>query len=93
MDISDYSQKTVKELIEVCKEKKLVGYSGKKREDIITILNNEITKIHMRIQDHHKKWISYIYSIKIEEEMNSILHHNNIFDKRLNLLFQILHVY
>lgn len=61
--------------------------------EIITILNNEIYKITTRIQEHHKRWISYIYSIKIEEEMNSILIHNAIFDKRLNLLFQILHVY
>ena len=61
--------------------------------EIITILNNEILKIQMKIQDHHKKWISYIYSIKIEEEMNTILEHNIIFEKRLDLLFKILNVY
>ena len=33
--------------------------------EIITILNNEINKIHNKIQTHHKRWISYIYSIKI----------------------------
>ena len=59
--------------------------------EIITILNNEISKIHMKIQDHHKRWISYIYTIKIQEEMDIILEHNIIFDKRLSLLFQILH--
>jgi hypothetical protein len=58
--------------------------------DIITILNNEINKIHSKIHCHHQKWISYIYSIKIQEEMDTILEHNQIFDKRLNLLFQIL---
>lgn len=58
--------------------------------EIITILNNEINKIHMKIHDHHKRWISYIYSIKIQEEMDIIIEHNTIFDKRLSLLFQIL---
>ena len=58
--------------------------------EIITILNNEINKIHSKIHNHHQRWISYIYSIKIQEEMDTILEHNQIFDKRLNLLFQIL---
>ena len=61
--------------------------------EIITILNNEINKIHNKIQTHHKRWISYIYSIKIQQEMDTILEHNIIFDKRLNLLFQILNAY
>jgi hypothetical protein len=58
--------------------------------EIITILNNEINKIHMKIHDHQKRWISYIYSIKIQEEMDIIIEHNAIFEKRLDLLFQIL---
>ena len=58
--------------------------------EIITILNNEISKIHMKIQDHHRRWISYIYSIAIQQEMDTILEHVIIFDKRLNLLFQLL---
>ena len=58
--------------------------------EIIIILNNEISKIHMKIQDHHKRWISYIYSIAIQQEIDIILEHSIIFDKRLNLLFQIL---
>ena len=60
--------------------------------EIITILNNEILKIHMKIQDHHKRWLSYIYSIKIEDEMKTIIEHNIIFEKRLDLLFKILNV-
>lgn len=61
--------------------------------EIITILNNEISKIHMKIHDHHKRWISYIYSIAIQQEMDTILEHSIIFEKRLNLLFQILSAY
>ena len=58
--------------------------------EIITILNNEISKIQIKIQDHHRRWISYIYSIAIQQEMDTILEHVIIFDKRLNLLFQLL---
>jgi len=36
----DYSKKTCKELIEICKEKKIKGYSGKKKDEIIKLLNN-----------------------------------------------------
>ena len=61
--------------------------------EIITILNSEISKIHMKIQDHHKRWLSYVYTIKIEEEMITILEHNIIFEKRLDLLFKILNAY
>jgi hypothetical protein len=61
--------------------------------EIITILNNEINKIHTKIQGHHKSWLSYIYSIKIHDEMDAILEHNIILDKRINLLFQILNAY
>jgi hypothetical protein len=61
--------------------------------EIITILNNEIIKIQIKIQDHHRRWISYIYSIAIQQEMDTILEHVIIFDKRLILLFQILNAY
>lgn len=61
--------------------------------EIITILNNEISKIQTKIQDHHKRWMSYIYSVKIQCEMDTILEHNVIFDKRLDLLFKILNAY
>lgn len=34
----DYSSKTIKELIVICKDKSINGYSGKKKEDIIKLL-------------------------------------------------------
>ena len=36
----DYSTKTREELIVICKEKSIKGYSGKKRDDIIQLLND-----------------------------------------------------
>jgi DNA (cytosine-5)-methyltransferase 1 len=37
----DYSRKTVRELIALCKEKKIKGYSGKRREEILALLPME----------------------------------------------------
>ena len=37
----EYSTKTIKELISICKEKKIKGYSGKNKNDIIKILSND----------------------------------------------------
>jgi hypothetical protein len=36
----NYSKKTRKELIALCKEHKIKGYSGKKRDDILKLVNN-----------------------------------------------------
>jgi len=38
----DYSMKTREELIAVCKDKKIKGYSGKKKDDIIQLLINTL---------------------------------------------------
>jgi hypothetical protein len=37
----DYSKKTREELIAICKEKSIKGYSGKKRDDILQLLNSQ----------------------------------------------------
>jgi DNA (cytosine-5)-methyltransferase 1 len=39
----DYSSKTCKELIALCKEKKIKGYSGKKKDEIILLLSPEVS--------------------------------------------------
>ena len=38
--IMDYSKKTREELIAICKEKSIKGYSGKKKEDIVKLLTD-----------------------------------------------------
>ena len=40
--IMDYSKKTREELIAICKEKSIKGYSGKKKEDIIQLITNTL---------------------------------------------------
>ena len=87
LDLDKDSELNLNEFSEIPKSIRLALLSTL---EIITILNNEINKIHSKIHNHHQRWISYIYSIKIQEEMDTILEHNQIFDKRLNLLFQIL---
>ena len=37
----DYSRKTIRELIALCKEKNIKGYSGKRREEILALLPKE----------------------------------------------------
>ena len=39
----DYSKKTVKELISLCKEKGIKGYSGKKKKDLVVMLSSTTT--------------------------------------------------
>ena len=39
----DYSKKTREELIAICKEKAIKGYSGKKRDDILRLINQNET--------------------------------------------------
>ena len=38
----DYTKKTREELIAICKEKSIKGYSGKKKDDIIQLLTNKL---------------------------------------------------
>jgi hypothetical protein len=40
----DYAKKTRKELIALCKEKKIKGYSGKKKEEILTLIQDKEPK-------------------------------------------------
>ncbi len=41
----DYSKKSRKELVQICKEKHITGYSGKKKEEILTLLGKPSTPV------------------------------------------------
>lgn len=45
------STKTVSELIAICKERKIRGYSGKKKEDILALLGNEIVYENPHVEE------------------------------------------
>jgi DNA adenine methylase len=58
----DYSTKTKKELVAMCKEKKIKGYSGKAKDDILKLLTTEMTKgipkeITKDIMKPFMKWV------------------------------------
>lgn len=57
----DYSKKTKEELIDICKEKKIAGYSGKKKADLILLINapaaNFIEDPILTNDDEHSKFV------------------------------------
>ena len=55
--MTDYSKKKIKDLISICKEMSISGYSGKKKDDIILLLTkNEETK-----ETNETKESDYVY--------------------------------
>jgi len=48
----DYSTKTREELISLCKEKKIKGYSGKKKEDIVKLLTPTVKSLEVHNNDN-----------------------------------------
>ncbi len=61
--------------------------------EIINTINAELSKIHKKIMQHQKSYLSYIYSVKIQEEIDQIYTHNDILDKRVDLLFKVINAY
>ena len=55
----DYAKKTREELIAICKEKSIKGYSGKKKEEIVKLLTTT-SPITMTTETHNSISI-YIY--------------------------------
>jgi len=46
----EYSKKTREQLIAICKEKSIKGYSGKKKDDIISLINSQAIETKEKIQ-------------------------------------------
>ena len=61
--------------------------------EIINTINAELNKIHNKIIMHQKSYFSYIYSVKIQQEIDNIYRHNDILDKRVDLLFKVISAY
>lgn len=54
----DYSKKSRKELIAICKEKSIKGYSGKKKNEIILLLNPTVTTpLTMEMDEGHHQFV------------------------------------
>jgi len=50
----DYFTKTRNELIYICKEQKIKGYSSKKKNDIITLITNTTSKVNLDLTTNKK---------------------------------------
>jgi DNA modification methylase len=64
----DYSTKTREELIALCKEKKIKGYSGKKKEDIAKLLldsqpKNEIVVLPPKVEEKKEETLNLQYIV------------------------------
>lgn len=64
----DYSTKTREELIALCKERKIKGYSGKKKEDIAKLLSdsqpkNEIVVLPPKVEEKKKETLNLQYIV------------------------------
>ena len=61
----DYSKKSREELIVICKEKSIKGYSGKKKEDIVKLLTDAPVKNEIVVSDTTTKNIIVYNDTKI----------------------------
>jgi hypothetical protein len=61
--------------------------------EIINVINTELNKIQTKIQNHKTSFFSYIYSVKIQSEIDKIYEHSDILDKRVDLLFKVISAY
>jgi hypothetical protein len=58
--------------------------------EIINIINIELNNINTKIKKHQKSYLSFFYSVKIENEILNIYEYSQIFEKRIDLLFKII---
>ena len=61
--------------------------------EIINSINNDLTIIKSKIDRHNNSYFYMLYNINIDSEINQIYYNTLIFEKRINLLFQLLQIY
>jgi adenine-specific DNA-methyltransferase len=90
----DYSKKTRSELISICKEKSIKGYSGKKKEEIIQLLNPSNTVISNVIKtpdtksdaDEHTTYVYQTMLTCIGNKRKLVSNIRSIFDEIRTML-------
>ena len=60
--------------------------------EIIIKINNLLEIIKNKIIEHNRSYIRILYTLNIHNEINKIISLNNIFNDRLQLLFEILKI-
>lgn len=61
--------------------------------EIIEKINSILELIHLKIKSHSNSFIKYIKKIDIKNEVEILINYDKIFEKRLNLLFEIIKIY
>lgn len=61
--------------------------------EIIEKINYVLNKIHNKIKNHSISYLKYVSKLNLIDEINELINYDNIFDKRLGLLLEILKIY
>lgn len=61
--------------------------------EIIDKINGILEIIHLKINSHSNSFIKYIKKLDIKNEVEILINYDKIFEKRLNLLFEIIKIY
>jgi hypothetical protein len=61
--------------------------------EIIIQLYSILEKIQSKIRSYENSYLKYFYKLNIHDEVSKIIIYNDIFEKRLGLLFEVLKIY
>lgn len=61
--------------------------------EIIDRINDILEKIHVKIKTYSNSYVKYVSKLNIKCEVEQLISLDKIFDKRLNLLIQIVKIY
>ena len=83
----DYSKKSRKELIAICKENSIKGYSGKKKNEIILLLNPiGTTPLTMEMDEGHHKFVYQTMLTCIGNKRKLVSNIRSVIDDIRNIL-------
>jgi hypothetical protein len=61
--------------------------------EVVQNINNIIIIIHNKILNYEKSFLNKIIKLCLQKELKRLTKYMNLFDKRLELLFQLLQIY
>ena len=78
----------IEENIEKYSDKKSINLVFNSIKQILEELNEELSSLKNKIEDHKQLYFSYFRKLNLQNEIKSIENHNNILDKRFELLIK-----
>ena len=82
----------IEENIEKYSDKKSINLVFNSIKEILEQLNNELSGLKNKIEDNKQLYFSYFRKINLNTEIKSIENHNNILDKRFDLLIKSIKI-